>query len=125
LSVRRDLPVLFLRVEGAVLLALAIFLYSRLDVSWWWFLLVLVPDVGMAGYVGGSTVGAWVYNGFHTYLPPGVLAVAGVLGGSTPMKAAALIWFAHIGMDRMFGYGLKHTTGFHDTHLGRIGRGQG
>jgi hypothetical protein len=34
----------------------------------------------------------------------------------------ALIWLAHIGMDRSLGYGLKLPTAFQDTHLGRIGR---
>ena len=34
----------------------------------------------------------------------------------------ALIWFAHIGFDRMLGYGLKHGAGFRFTHLGRIGK---
>ena len=34
--------------------------------------------------------------------------------------AAALVWFAHIGADRMLGYGLKYPTGFGDTHLGRV-----
>jgi len=33
----------------------------------------------------------------------------------------ALIWLAHIGIDRALGYGLKYETGFTYTHLGRIG----
>ena len=37
------------------------------------------------------------------------------------MQAAALIWIAHIGLDRALGYGLKYATGFGDTHLGHIG----
>ena len=34
----------------------------------------------------------------------------------------ALIWAAHIGFDRLLGYGLKYGAGFGFTHLGRIGR---
>jgi hypothetical protein len=34
----------------------------------------------------------------------------------------AAIWAAHIGFDRMLGYGLKYSSSFNDTHLGRIGR---
>ena len=34
----------------------------------------------------------------------------------------SLIWAAHIGIDRLAGYGLKYPSDFHDTHLGRIGR---
>lgn len=32
------------------------------------------------------------------------------------------IWLAHLGMDRLLGYGFKLPTGFKDTHLGQIGR---
>ncbi|RKQ33951.1 DUF4260 family protein [Oceanobacillus halophilus] len=31
-----------------------------------------------------------------------------------------LIWTAHIGMDRMIGFGLKYPTAFKDTHIQRI-----
>jgi hypothetical protein len=31
-----------------------------------------------------------------------------------------LAWFAHIGLDRAVGYGLKYPTAFGDTHLGRV-----
>ncbi len=34
----------------------------------------------------------------------------------------AMIWLAHIGIDRALGYGLKYCTGFGFTHLGRIGK---
>jgi hypothetical protein len=36
------------------------------------------------------------------------------------MVAVALIWFAHISMDRTVGYGLKYPTSFKDTHLERV-----
>jgi Domain of unknown function (DUF4260) len=123
LAGQRDLPTLFLRTEGAVLLALATFLYARKEGGWLLFLvLLLAPDVGILGYVRGTRVGAVAYNVFHTYLPPAALAVVGIVAGSRLPVLIALIWFAHIGMDRMLGYGLKQTTGFQDTHLGRIGR---
>ena len=32
-----------------------------------------------------------------------------------------LLWFAHIGMDRALGYGLKYDTDFEGTHLEHIG----
>src|SRR3954470_22529461 len=37
-------------------------------------------------------------------------------------QAAALIWFAHIGLDRALGYGLKYDDSFQHTHLGWIGK---
>jgi hypothetical protein len=50
-------------------------------------------------------------------------AVAGALGmvfANPLMVAVALIWFAHIGMDRTVGYGLKYPSSFNDTHLQRV-----
>jgi hypothetical protein len=35
-----------------------------------------------------------------------------------------VIWMAHVGFDRFLGYGLKYASNFHDTHLGKIGRGR-
>jgi hypothetical protein len=44
-------------------------------------------------------------------------------GMNSPLTLSiAMIWLAHIGFDRALGYGLKYTTGFGYTHLGRIGR---
>jgi hypothetical protein len=32
----------------------------------------------------------------------------------------ALIWLAHIGVDRLLGYGLKYPDRFRETHLQRL-----
>ncbi|HZA60301.1 MAG TPA: DUF4260 domain-containing protein [Actinomycetota bacterium] len=117
------LPRILLRSEGAALLAMALTLYWQFGTSWLLFVvLLLAPDVGMLGFLRGSRAGAALYNAFHTYVPPAILAVAGVLLESELVWSLSLIWFAHIGMDRLLGYGLKYPTGFQDTHLGRIGR---
>lgn len=42
--------------------------------------------------------------------------------GNALYLALALIWFVHIGIDRMLGYGLKYPEGFKITHLGTIGQ---
>ncbi|MEF9606012.1 DUF4260 family protein, partial [Paracoccus sp. PXZ] len=42
--------------------------------------------------------------------------------GSTGLIAGGGLWLAHVGFDRVLGYGLKLPSGFRDTHLGRIGR---
>jgi hypothetical protein len=118
-----DLPTVILRVEGAVILSLALFLYVRGDGGWLLFvLLLLAPDVGMLGYTAGPRLGAVMYNALHTTVGPAALAVIGILTESPQVVSVALVWFAHIGLDRMLGYGLKHTAGFRETHLGRIGR---
>jgi hypothetical protein len=31
-------------------------------------------------------------------------------------------WLAHIGADRLLGYGLKYGDNFQHTHLGQLGR---
>ena len=76
----------------------------------------------MLGYLAGPRFGAWAYNAAHMTLPPLALAVAGSAFESPVATAIAIIWLAHIGIDRALGYGLKRESGFRDTHLGRIGR---
>lgn len=120
-STAGSLPRALLHAEGATLLGLAILLYARNGQSWWLFaVLLLAPDIGMLGYLAGTRVGAAVYNAFHAYPAPGVLAAAGVLTDRPLAVTLALIWFAHIGMDRLFGYGLKYPTHFKDTHLSHV-----
>lgn len=84
-------------------------------------LLVLIPDLSMLGYLKDSRVKALSYNLGHTHPLPAVLVTFGVLAGSLLYVSLGLIWFAHIGFDRMIGFGLKYPTGFRDTHLGWIG----
>jgi hypothetical protein len=55
----------------------------------------------------------------HSYVGPALLATLLVATGRP--AAVALVWFAHIGFDRVLGYGLKYPTAFAHTHLGRIG----
>jgi hypothetical protein len=73
--------------------------------------LFLVPDLSMLGYLSGPQIGAVSYNLFHTYAPPGLLAAFGLLSGSSLLLSVALVWFSHIGFDRMVGFGLKYPTG--------------
>ena len=47
-------------------------------------------------------------------------ASLGVFAGGDLAVQVALIWVAHIGVDRALGYGLKYPTGFADTHLQRV-----
>jgi hypothetical protein len=117
------LPLRVLRSEGLVLLAAALAAYfTGLDEPWWLVpLLLFVPDVLMAGYAMSSRVGAMLYNLAHSYAVPAGLGAAALATDAPLWQGVALIWFAHIGMDRALGYGLKYETDFKDTHLGRIG----
>jgi hypothetical protein len=112
-----------LRLEGAALLGVAVFLYARYGDGWVLFaLLLLAPDLSLLGYTAGPVFGAAAYNALHTTVLPLAMGVVGIVSGSEVILSVALVWLAHIGMDRGLGYGLKLTSGFRDTHLGRIGR---
>jgi hypothetical protein len=76
----------------------------------------------MLGYLAGPRWGALCYNAIHSYLLPAGLATVALLLHRNALLPFALIWFNHIGLDRMLGYGLKYPTGFGDTHLGRQGK---
>lgn len=111
-------PLVLLRLEGAVVPFAAVAGYAFVGASWWLFLaLLLVPDAFMAGYLIGPRLGALVYNAGHTYLVPIVLGGMALGVDHALLGAVALIWTAHIGMDRALGYGLKQMSGFWDTHL--------
>lgn len=114
-------PGRLLRDEGAVVLVLALLGYWMTQGNWWMFaLLLLAPDLSMIGYLGGPRAGAAVYNVFHMYLLPAMILVVSIPLASLWMTHVAMIWFAHIGMDRLLGYGLKYPTAFKDTHFQRL-----
>jgi hypothetical protein len=116
-------PTPWLRAEGFAVLLLSTLLYAQHGGGWLLFaLLLLAPDLSLAGYAVGPETGARVYNLFHSYTLPLLLAAAALALGHALLVAIALVWTSHIGLDRMLGYGLKLPSGFHDTHLGRIGR---
>ncbi len=114
-------PATLLRAEGVALLALSVLLYWVNGGSWLLFgVLLLASDLSMLGYLAGPRVGAAIYNAFHAYALPAVVGALGMIFASPLAIAVALIWFAHIGMDRTVGYGLKYPTSFKDTHLQRV-----
>lgn len=115
-------PVKIQRIEGAVLLLAGVVGWISSDLSWWWFaLLLLVPDISMVGYLVNTKVGAAVYNLGHSLVGPGLLLGWAWLEGPNLALALGSVWLAHVGMDRMFGYGLKYEDAFKHTHLGWIG----
>jgi Domain of unknown function (DUF4260) len=112
---------LLLRLEGLAIGVAAIVLYADGDHSWWLFLLLaLAPDLSFAAYALGPAAGAAAYNMVHNLVFPIALGTAAVLQGTEWAVAVALIWLAHIGIDRALGYGLKYRTAFKDTHLQRV-----
>ena len=115
-------PRMWLRAEGLAVFALSSLTYYAFGGPWaLYVLLILAPDLAMLGYLGGPALGARLYNLAHSYVGPIILAIVGAVTASAAV-AVALIWCAHIGMDRMIGYGLKYPTAFGDTHLGTVGK---
>jgi len=113
---------ILLRLEGLALLASMVLVYALWGGSWWVFvLLLLLPDISLAAYLAGPGTGAIVYSAAHTTVLAAALAALGLALSQPLMVSLAIIWLAHIGMDRAVGYGLKYEAGFGFTHLGRIG----
>jgi hypothetical protein len=112
-----------LRLEGLTLFAGMTLLYAVWGGSWWvYFVVFLAPDLSFAAYLAGPRIGAIVYNTAHSYMAPMALMTTGFATNSPLTLSIALIWLAHIGIDRALGYGLKYSAGFGFTHLGRIGK---
>ena len=112
-----------LRLEGAALALACTVFYSYFEGSWTMFaLLLLVPDLSFLGYLAGPRAGAATYNIAHAAILPMLLGIVGMVMPSALAMHLALIWSAHIGLDRALGYGLKYDAGFGFTHLGRIGK---
>ncbi|MEX2596084.1 MAG: DUF4260 domain-containing protein [Salibacteraceae bacterium] len=110
-----------LRLEELALFVISIYAFYLTEFDWWWFpALLLLPDIGILGYALDAKIGAWVYNVFHHRgIAISMLAI-GYLYDLRWIELLGIIFFAHIAMDRIFGYGLKHEDGFHHTHLGWI-----
>jgi Domain of unknown function (DUF4260) len=112
-----------LRLEGLALFAVAIAIYvSYGGTAWMFAVLCLAPDLTFLAYIAGPRFGALIYNAAHSSIGPILLGSSAYVLGHQGILVAAVIWAAHIGFDRMLGYGLKYATGFADTHLGTIGR---
>lgn len=112
-----------LRLDGLAVAVAAIAAFALTGGNWWLFaLLILAPDLAMLGLLLGEKAGAQIYNWAHSYTLPIILGAAGQFGGPTWLLQVALIWTAHIAIDRAIGYGLKYPGNIHHTHLGVMGK---
>ncbi len=113
----------WLRAEGIAALVGGLSAWLALGAAWPLFLVfLLVPDVSMIGYLKGTHAGAITYNFVHNWATAGLVLGLGVALAVPGIVLAGVILVAHVGMDRLMGYGLKYPTSFQDTHLGRIGK---
>ena len=118
-------PGILLRMEGAILFALGLYLYRSTGAGWGLFLLLFLwPDLGMLGYFANVKLGASLYNLTHFVALPAALAAVSLLTHRGGLLSFSLIWIAHIEWDRALGFGLKYPTFFKDTHLQRVSDGE-
>ncbi|WP_460636313.1 DUF4260 domain-containing protein [Larkinella harenae] len=112
-----------LKLEEGAQFVLTIGLFTQLPFAWWWFpALLLLPDLSMLGYLINPRIGAYTYNFFHHKGVATTIGLMGALLANPVLMLAGVVLFSHSAMDRLFGYGLKYTDGFENTHLGRIGK---
>jgi hypothetical protein len=113
---------LLMHVEGLIIFLSALFLYSQTGGSWWLFLLfLLTPDISMIGYLRDKKLGALLYNLVHNYVLAFILMVVGLfIVPNETIMFAGIILLAHVGLDRLLGYGLKYPSNFKDTHLQKV-----
>jgi len=112
-----------LKFEEVAQFILGIFLFSQLDYAWWVFpALLLLPDIGMIGYLIDTKAGAISYNLFHHKAIAIAFIILGMLFWGDFYTLVGVILFSHSAMDRVFGYGLKYPDSFNNTHLGKIGK---
>lgn len=112
---------MILRAEGLPLFVAGAVAYGTLDGPWLAFVpLLLAPDLSAVGYVRGTRLGSMTYNLAHNLVTAGALLGLGLWLGVGWLAVAGSVAVAHVGMDRLSGYGLKYPTTFKDTHLQHV-----
>ncbi|EIT87366.1 hypothetical protein A374_00290 [Fictibacillus macauensis ZFHKF-1] len=110
-----------IRIENGMAFALSFVLYVRMDYPLWlFFVLLLAPDLTMIGYAMNQKTGARMYNVGHSFILPFLFVVCYVFFSNDYLLIIAIIWIAHICMDRLFGFGLKYKDSFKSTHIQKI-----
>jgi Domain of unknown function (DUF4260) len=110
-----------LRAEGLPIFIAGVVGFGALGGPWLAFVpLLLAPDLSAIGYVRGTRLGSMTYNLAHNLVTAGALLGLGLGLGVGWLAIAGTVAVAHIGMDRLSGYGLKYPTTFKDTHLQHV-----
>lgn len=68
------------------------------------------------GYLKNPAVGAKIYNVGHNLAFPALLSFIYLFIHTSLLLAIAIVWSAHVFMDRTMGYGLKYLDEFKRTH---------
>jgi hypothetical protein len=74
----------------------------------------------MIGYVKNKKLGAVIYNLVHNYILGLVIIFISMFLQDVIVLEIGVILLAHVAMDRFFGFGLKYSTHFKDTHIQKL-----
>ena len=118
-------PDLLLRLEALLVLLASLIGYSVVLHGRWSFfaLLFLWPDLALLGYLleNNRRMAAALYNAAHNYAVPLILGLIAWRWGAPHAGQIAVIWIAHIAVDRFLGFGLKYPQAFSPTHIQNVG----
>jgi hypothetical protein len=110
-----------LKLEELAMFLFSILLFNQTSFAWWWYLaLILLPDIGMLGYLVNTKTGAITYNLFHHKALALLVLFLGWQWNIEWVMLSGIILFGHSSLDRVFGYGLKYGDSFQNTHLGQL-----
>ena len=105
-------PGVVLRIEGTVVFFTSAAAYTQTIAPLWIALPVLVlPDLILNKRVRDHRLGSWVFDLLHTYPAPSLLITFAVIRDfefQSYLAAVPLLWFMHIGFDRMLGRGARY-----------------
>ena len=88
------------RIENGFAFVISFYIYMHLDFPiWWFFVLLLVPDITMIGYAINKEIGAIVYNFGHSFILPLLFAIGYFSFSKDYLLIVSIIWLAHIFMD--------------------------
>ncbi len=116
-------PDLLLRLEASLVLFASLIAYSALHGRWVLFaVFFLTPDLSLLGYLSENNKrsAAGLYNAVHSYAGPLVLGFLTWKWHSVMLGEVAVIWIAHIALDRFLGFGLKYSQAFQPTHIQNV-----
>lgn len=109
-----------LRIENFLIFFTGLALFHNFSDNWLLFVLVfLIPDVSMVGYLVNKKLGAITYNLIHNYALCLFLIFFGLVFQELNLMIAASVLLSHVGIDRVFGFGLKYEE-FKKTHIQKI-----
>jgi hypothetical protein len=110
----------WLRLEGLAALVLGVALYVRLGGDWLWLVPLLVAaDLSLVGYLGGPRLGSVIYNLGHNWVIGLAALGLGAWLAIPVLQLVGAMLIAHVGMDRVIGFGLRHPDDEKRTHLQR------